>query len=120
MATYEELVIDQGSDVAVEIELVERDGSKKDLTGYSAAAKMKRNYNSTDSDEGIDFAANIASPATDGTVVISLTNSQTDSLNTRGRWVYDVEISHLDSDSNTLVERVLEGKVRITPSVTRG
>lgn len=119
MATYEELIIDQGADVSVEIELVEQDGSKKDLTGYSAAAKMKRNYNSTDSADVVDFSTSIADPATDGIVVIALTNTQTDALNTRSRYVYDVEISNLDSDGNTIIERVLEGKIKVSPSVTR-
>lgn len=119
MAAYEEIIIDQGADVAIEIELVEQDGSKKDLTGYSAAAKMKRNYNSVDSDEVVDFGANIAEPATEGVVVLSLTNTQTDQLNTRSRYVYDVEISFFDSDQNEIIERVLEGKVKVSPSVTR-
>ena len=34
MATYEEITIDQGADVSIELELVETDGSKKDLTGF--------------------------------------------------------------------------------------
>jgi len=119
MATYEELIIDQGADISIEIELVEKDGSKKNLTGFSAAAKMKRNYNSTDSADIVDFTTAISDPATDGVVVISLTNTQTDALSTRGRYVYDVEISNLDSDDNTIIERVLEGKIRVSPSVTR-
>ena len=119
MATYEELIIDQGADISIEIELVEKDGSKKNLTGFSAAAKMKRNYNSTDSSDIVDFTTAISDPATDGVVVISLTNTQTDALSTRGRYVYDVEISNLDSDDNTIIERVLEGKIRVSPSVTR-
>lgn len=118
MADYEELIIDQGADVAIELHLVEEDGSKKDLTDYSAAAKMKRNYNS-DSADTVDFTAIIPDPPTEGIVVLSLTNEQTDALNTRGRYVYDVEISFDDSDSNTIIERVLEGKILVTPSVTR-
>ena len=119
MATYEEITIDQGADVSIELELVETDGSKKDLTGFSASAKMKRNYNSTDSDDIVDFSVGISSPATDGVVTLTLTNTKTDALNTRGRYVYDVEISHQDSDSNTIIERVLEGKIKVSPSVTR-
>lgn len=119
MARYQDLTIDQGADVAIEIDLVDEDGSKKDLTGYSAAAKMKRSYDSVDSADIVDFTSIVGEPATDGVVVISLTNTQTDALNTRGRYVYDVEISYLDSDSNTIIERVLEGKIKVTPSVTR-
>lgn len=117
MAQYEEFTIDQGADVAVEIHLVNTDNSKKDLTDYTVAAKLKKNYNS-DSDDTTSFTSIIADPSTDGVVTISLTNSQTDALKA-GRYVYDVEISFLDSDSNSIVERVLEGRVQVTPSVTR-
>lgn len=118
MADYEDFIIDQGADVAIELHLVEEDGSKKNLTDFSAAAKMKRNFNS-DSADTVDFTAVIGDPPEDGVVILSLTNAQTDALNTRGRYVYDVEISFQDSDGNTIVERVLEGKVKVSPSVTR-
>jgi len=36
-----------------------------------------------------------------------------------GRYVYDVEISSIDSAANTLVERILEGQITVSPSVTR-
>ena len=116
MATYEDFTIDQGADLALQIELVNPDGSKKDLTGYSAAAKMKKTYRST---ESIDFTAVIPDPSLEGIVTISLTNLQTDTLSTRGRYVYDVEISFVDEDGNTIIERVLEGKIKVNPSVTR-
>jgi|SRR6056300_856090 len=118
MADYEDMTFDQGADISVELHLVDPDGSKKNLQGYSVAAKMKRGYNS-DSADTVDFTTLIADPAEDGVVVLSLTNSQTDALNTRGRYVYDVEISFEDSDGNTIIERVLEGKVKVSPSVTR-
>ena len=35
MATYEDFTIDQGADLALQIELVNPDGSKKDLSNYS-------------------------------------------------------------------------------------
>lgn len=116
MAHYEDLQIDQGTDVAIEIYLVNPDGSKKNLNGYTAAAKMALNY-AADSADKISFTAGVQSPATNGIVNLSLTNSQTQSLNYKKRYVYDVEISK-DSDGTTIVERVLEGKITITPSVT--
>lgn len=119
MADYEDFTIDQGADVAIELHLLEADGSKKDLTAHSAAAKMKRSYNSVDSDEITSFTTAIASPATDGVLVLSLTNTQTDALNPRNRYVYDVELSFNDSDGNTIIERILEGKIKVSPSVTR-
>ena len=119
MADYEDFTIDQGADVAIELHLVEQDGSKKDLTAHSAAAKMKRSYTSVDSDEIVEFTTAIGAPATDGLLVLALTNTQTDLLNPRLRYVYDVELSFDDSDGNTIIERILEGKVKISPSVTR-
>jgi len=116
MATYEDFTIDQGADLALQIELVNPDGSKKDLTGYSAAAKMKKTYRSA---EAIDFTAVIPTPPLEGIVTISLTNLQTDALSTRGRYVYDVEISFVDEDGHTIIERILEGKIKVNPSVTR-
>jgi|SRR6056300_609269 len=118
MAYYEDLTIDQGSDVAIEIHLLEKNGSVKNLVGHNVAAKMKRSY-SSDSADTVDFGAIIADPATDGIITLSLTNQQTDSLNAKKKYVYDVEISYNDSDGNTIIERVLEGLVNITPSVTR-
>jgi hypothetical protein len=51
-------------------------------------------------------------------IILELSNSQTDSMKP-GRWVYDVEISYNDSAGNTIIERVLEGNLEVTPSVTR-
>ena len=119
MADYEDFTIDQGADVAIELHRQETDGSKKDLTAHSAAAKMKRSYNSVDSDEIIDFTTAITEPVTDGILVLALTNIQTNNLNPRTRYVYDVELSFNDSDGNTIIERILEGKIKVTPSVTR-
>lgn len=118
MATYEDFTIDQGADVAFQLELTEVDGSTKNLTGHTVAAKMKKSFNSS-AEDTINFDAIVAQPATDGIVVLALTNTQTDELSTRGRYVYDVEITYLDSDSNPIVERILEGKIKVTPSVTR-
>ena len=117
MAQYEDLEIDQGTDVTVELHLTQKDGSVKDLTNHSVSAKMKKTYNS-DSDNTTVFTANVADPATDGVITLSLTNTQTDALKA-GRYVYDVELSFVDSDENTIIERVLEGQIEVTPSVTR-
>jgi hypothetical protein len=36
-----------------------------------------------------------------------------------GRYVYDVEIQYADSDGDSVVERILEGQISVSPSVTR-
>ena len=65
MAQEETFTIDQGADVAIELHLVNKDGSKKNLGNHSIAAKMKRNYTS-DSDETTAFNAIVVSPPEDG------------------------------------------------------
>jgi hypothetical protein len=119
MAEYEEYSIDQGTDWALQLELTKEDGSPKNLNGYTLAAKLKKSYNSVDSDDIADFTCVIETPPTAGVATISLTNVQTDALTARKNYVYDVELSYLDSDSNTIIERLLEGKMYINPSVTR-
>ena len=118
MAQYEEITIDQGSDVAIQLDLVDHTGAAKSLLNHSVSAKMKKNYNSTDSADIQTFSTIVATPSTSGICTLSLTNTQTDALKA-GRYVYDVEISFIDSDSVTIVERVLEGRIQVTPSVTK-
>ena len=117
MAHYEDLTIDKGTDLSIDVFLVTTTGAAKNLTGYSVAGKLAPSHYS-DSADKISFTASVASPSTDGVVNLSLTNLQTDALNPKKRYVYDVEISHVDSDANTLIERVLEGYITVTPSVT--
>jgi|TARA_B110000908_G_scaffold167905_1_gene221723 hypothetical protein len=117
MAQEETFTIDQGSDVAIELHLIDPTGGAKDLNNHTINAKMKKNFNSDSADTQI-FNSIIATPATDGIITLSLTNAQTDSLRA-GKYVYDVEMSFVDSDSNVVIERVLEGRIVISPSVTR-
>jgi len=117
MATYEEFSIDQGTDVTVELQLVDTTGAVKDLSNYTIAAKMKKNY-SSDSSDTTTFTTGVNEDPTTGICTLSLTNTQTDALKA-GRYVYDVEISFVDSDGNTVIERILEGRTQVTPSVTK-
>lgn len=117
MAVYEDIIIDQGTDFTLSLELAEADGSNKNLTGFSAAGKVKKSF-SSDSNHTFSFITVIPSPETDGKVNFTLTNTQTDQMKP-GRYVYDVELSHNDSSGNTIIERILEGGATVTPSVTR-
>jgi len=116
MAQYHEFTLDQGTDATIELHLVDANGAAKNLLGYSLAGKIKKNYNS-DSSETTSFTTVITSND-NGTATLSLTNTQTDALKA-GRHVYDVELSFNDSDGNTIVERILEGRIQVTPSVTK-
>ena len=114
MATYEEFTIDQGADVAIQIELVDENDNPKDLSNHTVTAFMKKNYTSSTFTQ---FSTIVADPPTDGIITMALTSTQTNALKA-GRYVYDVEISFVDQNGNTIVERVLEGRVQLTPSVT--
>jgi hypothetical protein len=115
MAQYEDITIDQGTDFAIELHLADKNGATKDLTNHLVNAKIKKTYNS-DSADTHDFDTVIT--ALDGVVTLSLNNTVTDTLKA-GRYVYDVELSFNDSDGNAVIERILEGKAFVTPSVTR-
>ena len=116
MAQYEEFTIDQGADVTIELNLVDKNDAVKNLAGYSIAAKMKKNYNSGDSDT-TSFTT-IIDNASSGIASLSLNNTQTNALKA-GRYVYDVELSFQDSNGDTIVERILEGRIQVSPSVTK-
>lgn len=117
MAKYEDIIIDQGTDVAIQLNLVNIGGSPKNLTGYSAAAQLRETFSTSDSN-AVTFSSIVSDPATAGIVTLSLTNAQTAAMEA-GRYYYDVEISYYDSDSNQVIERILEGQAKITPNVTR-
>ena len=114
MATYEEFTIDQAADIAIQLELVDDDDNPKDLANHTVTAYMKKNYNSSIHTE---FTSIVVDPPEDGVITLSLTSAQTNALKA-GRYVYDVELSFVDDNANTIVERILEGRIQLTPSVT--
>lgn len=117
MAQQRDFVIDQGSDITFELHLKNENGSAKDLTGHALRGKIKKTYDTTDSDQIFDFTGTtIKSPAEDGIALITISSATSDTMKS-GRYVYDIELlSGADSD---IVERILEGKLNVTPSVTR-
>jgi len=117
MAQYQEFTFDQGTNTSIELHLVDANGAAKNLSGHSLTSKIKKTFNS-DSSETTSFATQITN-ASGGIATLSLTNAQTNALKS-GRHVYDIELSHVDSaTSATIIERVLEGRIQVTPSVTK-
>ena len=115
MAQFQEFTFDQGADTSIELHLVDKNGAAKNLLGHTVAAKIKKNY-ADSAGEATAFTVAITNAAS-GIATLSLTNSQTAALKT-GRHVYDVEMSFQDSSSNTIIERILEGRIQVTPQVT--
>ena len=117
MAAIANLIIDQGANFSSDITVKDANGNAFDLTGYTTEAKMAKGYASTRTRTTITSA--VASDATTGVVSLTLTATQTAALDAPERYVYDVEISFQDSDDTTIVERILEGRIQVTPSVTK-
>jgi hypothetical protein len=106
-----DLVIDQGSDFAIEF-TVNESGSAKNLTGYTARAQLRPTKSS--STLTATFICGIAIP-TNGKISMTLSNATTAGL-AAGRFFYDLEIF---TASDTLVQRLLFGEVTVTQEVTR-
>lgn len=108
--TYD-LVIDQGSDFAIEVAISE-DGSVTPIETHSARAQLRPSP--TSSTKTADFTCTITNAA-QGKLKMSLTNSQTASISS-GKYYYDLELVNTSSGS---VTRLLQGVARVTPEVTR-
>ena len=84
--------------------------SATDLTGFTAAAQMRKHPGSS---TATDFSTQIIN-ATSGIIRVGLTTNQTTNLKP-GRFVYDVLIT----DTSGEVTRVLEGAVLVREGVTK-
>ncbi len=108
--TKSNLLIDQGSTFSTTITGYDVNGNLLNLTGYTAAGKIKYNYGTGTS--LVDFTTSIQDTYVDGLVDLSLTATQTADLIV-GDLRYDIEVT---SGSN--VTRIQEGLVRVSPEVT--
>lgn len=115
MAQFQEFTFDQGADTSIELHLVDKNGAAKNLSGHTLSARIKKNY-ADSAGEATTFTV-VNTNAVEGITTLSLTNSQTAALRT-GRHVYDVEMTFQDSSGNTIIERILEGRIQVTPQVT--
>ena len=111
MAAKANIVIDQGNDFATTLTIRDSSGSVLDLTGYTAAAQIRKHYTST---TATNFTMQFESPRTDGKLTLKLDRLLTANLES-GRYVYDLEI--LDTSANTK-SRLIEGIATVTPQVT--
>ena len=109
-ATYD-LVIDQGSDFAIDLTITEG-GSAKNLTGYSGRAQLRTTH--TASSATASFTVSVVN-ASAGTMKMELSSATTAGI-AAGRYVYDLEI-HTSGDAT--VKRLIQGSVTINPEVTR-
>ena len=111
MASKANIYIDQGLSYETTIQLQDDDGNNQDLTGYSATAKLRKHYSSSNS---TSFTTSITTGT--GEVTFSMNAATTAGL-TSGRYVYDVELN--DGGSPAIITRVVEGMLFINPGVTK-
>lgn len=110
MGTKVNLVVDQGATFETTINLTDDDGDLVDLTGYTGASQVRKHYTSSTPSANIAVTLDNAN----GTITLSMSANITANL-VAGRYVYDVELT----DPSSVVSRVIEGIVTVTPQVTR-
>ena len=113
MAATANLYIEQGATFTSDITVRDNAGEAYDLTGYSASAKMALGYASTRT--RVTITTSVASDPTTGVVTLSLTPTETSSLEAPARYVYDVEL--LKASDNSVI-RVIQGIITVSPNVT--
>ena len=109
MATKANLVIDQGTNFSTTLNLTDEIGDQLQLSGFIANSQIRKWYTSTNPSASFTASVNVDS----GSITLSLSSDQTSNL-VAGRYVYDVEIT-----DGTVVSRIVEGIVTVTPQVTR-
>jgi hypothetical protein len=109
MAIKANIVIDQGTDFSATIDVVDANNSVFDLTNYTAAAQMRKNYASA---SAITFVC--SDNNNQGQITLQLTSNTTSTIDP-GRYLYDVEITSTGGE----VTRVVEGIATVTPGITR-
>lgn len=87
MTSQANFQIHQGTDVAIEFQLFEEDGTPKNLDGYSVHSMMKKSYNSGPNHTH-EFQG-IISDEDQGWITLAMTNEETDAI-IPGRYLYDV------------------------------
>ena len=112
MATISNIFIDSGADYTTTVTVTDSSGSALDLTGYTAAAQIRKTYESSSATVAFTVAFN--SDRTTGKIDISLTGAQTAPI-AQGRYVYDVLITSGASAKT----RVVEGIATFNPRVTQ-
>ena len=110
MATIQNLTVDQDADFTETLTIKDSTGTVVDISGQTVTSKLRKTHLST---SATAFTTAIVS-GTAGTCSITLTDTVTAAL-TEGRCVWDLTTT----TSAGLVTRRIEGRVTVTPSVTR-
>ena len=111
MSAIANYVINQGTTFTSAVTVKDANGNPLNLTGYTATAKMALGYSSTRT--RTDITCDFASDRSTGVINISLTATQTASLEAPARYVYDLDVT----DGSGVVTRIIEGLITTRPNV---
>ena len=92
---------------------LQENGTAMNLTGYSVASQMRSTH---DSSTVVGTFTCSVSNATGGTISMLMSASTSGNIE-EGMYVYDIEITN--SGGSGCVKRILQGRVTVTPEVTR-
>ena len=111
MASYAELIVDQGSTFNTILTLTDDTTNLPiNVMGYSVNANIKKSYYSVNNTATFTSTIN---DAVNGNVTISISSGTSSNIKA-GRYVYDVKITSPAS----VVTRVIEGILTVTPKVS--
>ena len=111
MASYAELIVDQGSTFSTILTLTDDTTNLPiNVSNYTINANIKKSYYSANNTAIFTSTINDAG---NGNVTISLTSDSSANIKS-GRYVYDVKVT---SPTN-VVTRIVEGILTVTPRVS--
>lgn len=108
MAQKVNIVMDQGTTFSVTYEFTDDNGDPINFSTYTGVAQMRKSYSTS------TYYAFTVGLGNTGVVSLSMDAANTSSI-TAGRYVYDLEVT----DTNSVISRLVEGIVTVTPQVTR-
>ena len=110
MASISNLYVDQGSDFTITLSLTDSVDDALNLTGSSFLAQVRKSHASST----VKATFTTTNDGNGGNLTIKLPDVQTAALEA-GRYVYDV----MQTASDGIKTRLIEGQLIVTPSVSR-
>lgn len=109
MAVRGNIVIDQGADYEVNLDVKSINDIPANLSGFTSSAQMRKYYTSS---RFYSFDTSVAE--SNGVVTLSMTANTTNDI-PYGRYVYDCEMISPEGKKT----RIIEGIVTVKPQVTK-
>ena len=105
------LIIDQGSDFALDL-VIKQGGTALNLTNYTGRAQLRTSVDA--SSASATFSVTVTNAA-NGALKMQLPAATSSGISA-GQYVYDLEIF---TANDSIVKRIIQGDVTLTPEVTR-